>query len=135
MRNPIFICSIMLLIVACDTSGEKVMDEGPLKVYYNDSSDQKVIAAFYDFWIKEQYVGDKTQSIKITENAERNVYEVRIILRKEFDPATTIDFKELQLMSEIQQELNTHVFMKKKCELVICDNKFQTLSAPMPIIP
>ena len=133
MRNPIFIFGIIFLLFACDMNGEKVIDKGPLKVYYSDSADEIVISAFYDFWTKEQYVGERTQSIKITKNTKRNIYEVRIILRKDFAPSLKIEFEELKLLSQIQQDLNTNVFMKDLCELVICDNKFQTLTTPIPL--
>ena len=46
-----------------------------------------------------------------------------------------IDFEELKLIGQIQQDLNTRVFVEKKCELVICDNKFQMISTPIPLNP
>ena len=72
---------------------------------------------------------------KITEDKTNDIFQIRLILRKDFSAETKINFEELKLLDQIQQDLNTFVFQEKKCELVICDNKFQTLSTPIPLKP
>ncbi len=131
-KSFVILCFIGLLS-ACNMTGEKVVDRGPLKVYFSDSTDEKIIGKFADYWIQEKYIGARAQNIKITEDTANEVYQIRLILRKDFSPEMKINFEELKCLGQIQQDLNTHVFMKKKCELVICDNKFQTISTPIPL--
>ena len=121
------------LLFACNLTGEKVIDRGLLKIYFSESANEKIISKFADYWIQEKYIGARAQNIKITEDKTNSVFQIRLILRKYFDPKTKINFEELKLLGQIQQDLNTHVFKEKKCELVICDNKFQTISTPIPI--
>ena len=113
-------------------TGEKVIERGALKVYFEESTNDKIIGNFADFWIQEKYIGSRPQNIKITEDKNAGVFQIRLILREDFSPETKINFEELKLLGQIQQDLNTHVFQNKKCELIICDNKFQTISTPIP---
>lgn len=123
------------LLFACNMTGEKVMDRGPLKIYFSETTNEKIVGEFADYWIQEKYIGARPQNIKITEDKTNDIFQIRLILRKDFSAETKINFEELKLLDQIQQDLNTFVFQKKKCELVICDNKFQTLSTPIPLIP
>ena len=123
------------LLFACNLTGEKVIDRGLLKIYFSESANEKIISKFADYWIQEEYIGARHQNIKITEDKTKDIFQIRLILRKDFSAETKINFEELKLLDQIQQDLNTFVFQKKKCELVICDNKFQTLSTPIPLIP
>tara|TARA_B100001059_G_C17775009_1_gene550726 strand:+ start:43 stop:468 length:426 start_codon:yes stop_codon:yes gene_type:complete len=132
-ENAFVIALLCILLCACNMTGEKVVDRGPLKVYFSNSTNEKIIVKFADFWIQENYIQDRPQNIKITEDTTNKVYQIRLILRKNFSSKMKIDFEELKLIGQIQQDLNTHVFQEKKCELVICDNKFQTISTPIPI--
>ncbi len=116
-------------------TGEKVMDRGPLKIYFSETTNEKIVGEFADYWIQEKYTGARPQNIKITEDKTNDIFQIRLILRKDFSAETKINFEELKLLDQIQQDLNTFVFQEKKCELVICDNKFQTLSTPIPLIP
>ncbi len=113
--------------------GEKVIDRGLLKVYFAESTDEKIAVRFADFWIDRKYVGERPQNIKITEDLSSEVFQIRLILREDFKSSTKINFDELKLLGQIQHELNSNVFDKKKCELVICDNKFQTINTPIPL--
>ena len=123
------------LLFACNLTGEKVIDRGLLKIYFSESANEKIISKFADYWIQEKYIGARAQNIKITEDKTNSVFQIRLILRKDFGPKTKINFEELKLLGQIQQDLNTHVFLEKKCELVICDNKFQKISTPIPLNP
>ena len=114
-------------------TGERVVDRGQLKVYFSDSTDEKIIVKFADFWIQENYIEDRPQNIKITEGKTNEVYQIRLILREDFSPEMKIDFEELKLIGQIQQDLNSSVCQEKNCEIVICDNKFQTIRTPIPI--
>lgn len=114
-------------------TGERVVDRGQLKVYFSDSTDEKIIVKFADFWIQENYIKDRPQNIKVTEGTTNEAYQIRLILREDFSPEMKIDFEELKLIGQIQQDLNNRVFQEKNCEIVICDNKFQTISIPIPV--
>tara|TARA_B100001115_G_C15789068_1_gene388910 strand:+ start:116 stop:541 length:426 start_codon:yes stop_codon:yes gene_type:complete len=121
------------LLFSCNMIGEKVIDRGLLKVYFAESTDEKIAVRFADFWIDRKYVGERPQNIKITEDLSSEVFQIRLILREDFKSSTKINFDELKLLGQIQHELNSNVFDKKKCELVICDNKFQTINTPIPL--
>ena len=121
------------LLFSCNMTGEKVIDRGLLKVYFAESTDEKIAVRFADFWIDRKYVGERPQNIKITEDLSSEVFQIRLILREDFKSSTKINFDELKLLGQIQHELNSNVFDKKKCELVICDNKFQTINTPIPL--
>ena len=121
------------LLFSCNMTGEKVIDRGLLKVYFAESTDEKIAERFADFWIDRKYVGERPQNIKITEDLSSEVFQIRLILREDFKSSTKINFDELKLLGQIQHELNSNVFDKKKCELVICDNKFQTINTPIPL--
>lgn len=123
------------LLCACNMTGEKVIERGALKVYFEESTNDKIIGNFADFWIQEKYIGSRPQNIKITEDKNARIFQIRLILRKDFSSETKINFEELKLLRQIQQDLNTYVFLNKKCELIICDNKFQTISIPIPLNP
>jgi hypothetical protein len=133
VENFFVIALLCILLSACNMTGERVVDRGQLKVYFSDSTDEKIIVKFADFWIQESYIEDRPQNIKITEGTTNEVYQIRLILREDFSPKMKIDFEELKLIGQIQQDLNSRVFQEKKCEIVICDNKFQTISTPIPI--
>ena len=121
------------LLFSCNMTGEKVIDRGLLKVYFAETTDEKIAVRFADFWIDRKYVGERPQNIKITEDLSSEVFQIRLILREDFKSSTKINFDELKLLGQIQHELNSNVFDKKKCELVICDNKFQTINTPIPL--
>ena len=121
------------LLFSCNMMGEKVIDRGLLKVYFAETTDEKIAVRFADFWIDRKYVGKRPQNIKITEDLSSEVFQIRLILREDFKSSTKINFDELKLLGQIQHELNSNVFDKKKCELVICDNKFQTINTPIPL--
>ena len=121
------------LLFSCNMMGEKVIDRGLLKVYFAETTDEKIAVRFADFWIDRKYVGERPQNIKITEDLSSEVFQIRLILREDFKSSTKINFDELKLLGQIQHELNSNVFDKKKCELVICDNKFQTINTPIPL--
>ena len=121
------------LLFSCNMIGEKVIDRGLLKVYFAESTDEKIAERFADFWIDQKYVGERPQNIKITEDLSSEVFQIRLILREDLKSSTKINFDELKLLGQIQHELNSNVFDKKKCELVICDNKFQTINTPIPL--
>ena len=121
------------LLFSCNMTGEKVIDRGLLKVYFAESTDEKIALRLADFWIDRKYVGERPQNIKITEDLSSEVFQIRLILREDFKSSTKINFDELKLLGQIQHELNSNVFDKKKCELVICDNKFQTINTPIPL--
>lgn len=133
VENFFVIALLFILLSACKMTGERVVDRGQLKVYFSDSTDEKIIVKFADFWIQENYIEDRPQNIKITEGTTNEAYQIRLILREDFSPEMKIDFEELKLIGQIQQDLNSRVFQEKKCEIVICDNKFQTISTPIPI--
>ena len=84
---------------------------------------------------ERNYLGDREQSIKLVLDENSQKYEVRIILRKDFNPKEKLAFKELQILEHIQHDLNANVFKAVPCELVICDNKFQVLQKPHPRNP
>ena len=121
------------LLCACNMIGDKVIERGSLKVYFSESTEEKIAVKFADFWINRKYVGNRPQNIKITEGESYQVFQIRLILRENFKSTTEINFEELKLLGQIQHELNSTVFDKKKCELVICDNKFQTINTPIPL--
>ena len=121
------------LLFSCNMTGEKVIDRGLLKVYFAESTNEKIAERLADFWIDQKYVGERPQNIKITEDLSSEVFQIRLILREDFKSSTKINFDELKLLGQIQHELNSNVFDKKKCELVICDNKFQTINTPIPL--
>lgn len=135
IQKHIFILLLSCLFYSCNMTGEGVIDREFLKVYFSKESHRDIAQKFANFWIKERYLGSRTQHIKITQNSKSKCYELRLILRKDFDPKEQMSFEELQLLASIQQDLNTNVFMEHKCELVICDNKFQTLKTPNPFNP
>ena len=97
------------------------------------SINKKIAGRFADFWINRKYIGERPQNIKITEDASSETFQIRLILREDFKSNSKINFEELKLLGQIQHELNSIVFNKKKCELVICDNKFQTINTPIPL--
>jgi len=133
IEKSFFIVVLTGFLFSCNMIGEKVLDRGLLKVYFDKSTDEKIAGRFADFWINRKYIGERPQNIKITEDASSETFQIRLILREDFKSNSKINFEELKLLGQIQHELNSIVFNKKKCELVICDNKFQTINTPIPL--
>jgi len=81
--------------------GDKVIERGSLKVYFSESTEEKIAVKFADFWINRKYVGNRPQNIKITEGESYQVFQIRLILRENFKSTTEINFEELKLLGQI----------------------------------
>jgi hypothetical protein len=132
-KNLMLSFFLLSFLYACNLTGDYVLEDGSLKVYYDQESIKSTAASFAAYWKKENYLGDREQSIKLVLDENSQKYEVRIILRKDFNPKEKLAFNELQILERIQHDLNANVFKAVPCELVICDNKFQVLQKPHPI--
>lgn len=133
LKNLTFFLFTVSVICSCNLTGDYVLDYGNLKVYYDQEDSKKIAQNFASYWKKENYLGDRTQNIKLVLDEKKEIYQVRIILRKDFEEKEKLSFDELQILGRIQQDLNAFVFNSKPCELVICDNKFQILQTPHPL--
>ena len=134
-KNLMLSFFLLSFLYACNLTGDYVLEDASLKVYYDQESIKSTAASFAAYWKKENYLGDREQSIKLVLDENSQKYEVRIILRKDFNPKEKLAFKELQILEHIQHDLNANVFKAVPCELVICDNKFHVLQKPHPRNP
>lgn len=76
------------------------------------------------FWTKNNLVGNRKQSIKLSETKEH--FEIYLVQSQEFENEPLTIF-EKQLMIELKQLLNDSVFKTKPAELIISSDEFKPL--------
>ena len=96
-KNLMLSFFLLSFLYACNLTGDYVLEDGSLQVYYDQESIKPTAASFAAYWKKENYLGDREQSIKLVLDENSQKYEVRIILRKDFNPKEKVAFNELQI--------------------------------------
>lgn len=131
--KPLLFIFTLLLVSSCLKGHGNELEKENVVVYF-DEGDESYAQKLLDFWIRNKYNGKRKQYVKISRRQHNKSYLVKVILRDDFNP-NEITFREIELFNQIQEELNESVFVKKPCELAICDKYFKVLKIPNPINP
>jgi len=133
MKFPLLVLLFILLSSCIKSYGEYIEKENVV-VYYDVEEDKTYAEKLMNFWIENKYSGKRKQYLKISRSENNKTYLVKVIIRNDFNPAD-ITFEEIQLFNEIQELLNKSIFIKKPCQIAVCDSHFNNLNIPNPINP
>ena len=60
----------------------------------------------------------------------KEAYHLQLILREEFK-SSALSFEEIKLFTELQSDLNKHVFTSLPCRIKLCDGNFKEIYTPV----
>ena len=75
LKNLTFFLFTVSVTCSCNLTGDYVLDYGNLKVYYDQEDSKKIAENFAAYWKKENYLGDRTQNIKLVLDEKKEIYQ------------------------------------------------------------
>ena len=123
-----FFLFFLLLIVSCSKGFGDKIENGNTTIFYTNKNEKVVAEKLAKYWIKNQIDGKEKQFIRILKFKE--VYHLQLILREEFK-LSALSFEEIKLFTELQSELNKHVFTSLPCRIKLCDGNFKEIYTPV----
>ncbi len=103
--------------------GDRVDSEN-LKVYFEEGISKEDAITFSRFWQKNNFVGEKEQTIQLSLGANK-VVEVKLIEEEDFHNQA-LDLSEQVALSELKRMLEREVF-QREVQLIITDNTFRPI--------
>ena len=123
-----FFLFFLLLIVSCSKGFGDKIESGNTTIFYTTKNEKVVAEKLAKYWIKNQIDGKEKQFIRTLKFKE--VYHLQLILREEFK-SSALSFEEIKLFTELQSELNKHVFTLLPCKIFLCDGNFKEIYTPV----
>lgn len=123
-----FFLFFLLLIVSCSKGFGDKIENGNTTIFYTNKNEKVVAEKLAKYWIKNQIDGKEKQFIRILKFKE--VYHLQLILREEFK-LSALSFEEIKLFTELQSDLNKHVFTLLPCRIKLCDGNFKEIYTPV----
>ena len=127
MKRP-FSLFFLLLIVSCSKGFGDKIENGNTTIFYTNKNEKVVAEKLAKYWIKNQIDGKEKQFIRI--NKYKEAYHLQLILREEFK-SSALSFEEIKLFTELQSDLNKHVFTLLPCRIKLCDGNFKEIYTPV----
>ena len=127
MKKPFFLF-FLLLIVSCSKGFGDKIESGNTTIFYTNKNEKVVAEKLAKYWTKNQIDGKEKQFIRILKFKE--VYHLQLILREEFKKSG-LSFEEMKLFTELQSDLNKHVFTSLPCWIKLCDGNFKEIYTPV----
>lgn len=122
MKSIILFCCVLILASCSEGFGNKLASE-KLDVYFDDKSLEQKADDLGEYWSKNELIGDRKQSIKLTKS--KAIIEVRLIRSEEFK-SEKLTVEEFQLLLDLKQDIRSKVFDNKKIRLLLCNNEFKS---------
>ena len=123
-----FLLFFLLLIVSCSKGFGDKIESGNTTIFYTTKNEKIVAEKLAKYWIKNQIDGNEKQFIRILRYKE--AYHLQLILREEFK-SSALSFEEIKLFTELQSDLNKHVFTLLPCRIKLCDGNFKEIYTPV----
>lgn len=123
--RQLLILSLLLTLSACGASLGDRVDSENLSVYYLENISKEEAVSFAKFWRDNGFVGDKKQTIQLTQD-DYKVILVKVIENEAYT-MRDLSIDEQSLLSELSRTLERKVFKKKRARVVVCDNTFRPL--------
>ncbi len=108
--------------LSCSSGFGNKLASDQLDIYFEGKNLESYADSLGSYWTKNKLVGDRKQSIKLTQSVGK--IEVRLIQSKEFE-SEALAPEELALLLDLKKDLKINVFKGKSIELFICDNEFK----------
>jgi hypothetical protein len=120
---PIF---FFLILFSCVKGYGVAYVKNNLTVYYTIDSDLQSAKLLADFWFNNQLINNKKQFLRIN-YVPNKPRQIQLVAN---DPiaAKKMNFEELNLLQNIENQLNESIFKTAKIDLVLCDNRFNVVN-------
>ena len=123
-----FFLFFLLLIVSCSKGFGDKIESGNTTIFYTTKNEKIVAEKLAKYWTKNQINGKEKQLIRILKYKE--AYHLQLISKEEFK-SSTLSFEEIKLFTELQSDLNKHVFTSLPCRIKLCDGNFKEIYTPL----
>lgn len=125
MRNISWIGILLLFVlISCGENLGNRVEGDNICIYFQDKSDLKLAKKIGQFWKKNELVGSKKQSLKLSK--EGNSYLLHLIAN-EPKSLDKMPFEQQKILIDLQQELSQFVGKNEKVVLVLCNSKFEEI--------
>ncbi len=123
-----FLLFFLLLIVSCSKGFGDKIESGNTTVFYPTKNEKVLAEKLAEYWINKQIDGKEKQFIRILKFKE--VYHLQLISKEDFK-SSALSFEEIKLFTELQSDLNKHVFTSLPCRIKLCDGNFKEIYTPV----
>ena len=123
-----FFLFFLLLIVSCSKGFGDKIESGNTIIFYTTNNEKGIAEKLVKYWIKKQIDGKEKQFIRIIKYKE--AYHLQLILKEEFK-SSALSFEEIKLFTELQSDLNKHVFTSLPCRIKLCNGNFKEIYTPV----
>ena len=135
MKIPvlIFLPSLLFLtFLSCSREKTPFKEEGNIRVYYENLSNQRITNRIITFWESNDLVSKNRSDIKIIELEDK--FQLLLIVNDKFKNDKP-SFDDIKLLNDLQQTINNDIvdFQKKQCEIALADEQFQIKFVPNPL--
>jgi hypothetical protein len=121
-----FLFSVFFLaaITGCTSDDRNRIDGGELTVYFIDKKDESLAKKVAHYWKEHDLLTGKPQDLQLSKIED--VYTLAMIAK---DPSQLemMTFVEKRLLNKLEKDLWINVFEKKAFNLVLANDKFETL--------
>ena len=114
----------MFLLVGCASDNGSKIVGGNLSVYYSSENLKEKAISVAQFWKKNDLLVKTPQAIKLSK--VKNQYQLQIIASEPKEVAN-MSFSERKTLLALQTKIKEELFADKDFELVICNNKFESI--------
>ena len=132
-RPFIFLASLLFItLVSCNREKSPYIQDGNLRVYYENLSDQDIAYQIIEFWKLNDLLSKDRSDIKIIEHED--TFQLLLIIKSEYKDEEP-GFEEIHALNDLQEKLNTALpsFQKKPCEIALSDHQFRIKFVPNPL--
>ena len=132
-RPFIFLASLLFItLVSCNREKSPYIQDGNLRVHYENLSDQDIAYQIIEFWKLNDLLSKDRSDIKIIEQTDK--FQLLLIIKSEYKDEEP-GFEEIRALNDLQEKLNTALpsFQKKPCEIALSDNQFRIKFVPNPL--
>ncbi|MDX1462953.1 MAG: hypothetical protein R3359_07850 [Marinirhabdus sp.] len=116
LQNMI-VLGLALVVLACNSYGEKVEYNGT-EVYYSEDVSKAIADEVGAYLVEMEFADGSTKSVQITKDS---LYNFRMVTQEKYHNDTSMDINFQALGMLLSQE----VFDGEPITFVICDNTFQ----------
>jgi hypothetical protein len=123
----------LLTLSSCLKQEGNIIESSNTTVHFENNKDRIYAEKLLNFWIENQFNGQRKQDLELTKSADNRMYILKVIVREGFD-GENLPYEELKLFNDIQTNLNAQIFQEIPCQIAISDQHFNTLSIPNKLI-
>jgi len=120
----VIVFSLILVLFACSSDfGNKIVG-GKLTVYYQENSDAEKAEEIANFWKETQLITGEKQDLQLIRDGKG--YMLKLISSDD-GSVKNMSFSERKLLIDLQKNIRETIFPDYSFELVICNNKFESI--------